>query len=231
MSNNRKLRIVGPGEAFSLDLPEPPEGWEAHDARVVEERARAESRARDRANLDAGIPKLFARKIAAGDVLPGLPGMRALLSAGADGGPPRRGIYVLSGPIGCGKSHAAAAWLTEFGGRAPMWSTAARLAATSRYDADARARRESATAMVLDDLGVEYADRGGSFLSDLDELVDWFYATEKPLVITTNIALAERGGRNPFADRHKGRIASRITESRGWLAVSGPDLRRRGGRQ
>jgi len=231
MSKNRNLRIVGPSEAFALDLPVPSEGWEAHDARVAEGRRIDESRARARANLEAGIPDLFARRIATGEVRPELPAMRALQSAGADGGPPRAGIYVLSGPTGCGKSMAAAAWLAEFGGRAPLWDSAARLSATSRYDADARARRESATGMVLDDLGVEYADRGGNWQADLDALVDWFYGHGRPLVVTTNIPLAGRDGRNPFADRYQARIASRVAESLGWLAVSGPDLRRRGGRQ
>lgn len=131
------------------------------------------------------------------------------------------GIAVLAGVPGCGKTTAATWWALELqhGRPAPMFLRATELASTSRFDADARAHWMRASALVLDDLGTEYADAKGSFRVDLDELVDVFYAGRRTLVITTN------GTRDEFHTRYGERIYDRLRECGAWLTVTGGSLR------
>ena len=93
----------------------------------------------------------------------------------------------------------------------------------SRYDS----RRDdllAAPALILDDLGSEFLDDKGSFLVDLDELVDTYYRAMRPLVITANCT-AEL-----FRARYGTRIFDRLLESGEFYLVSGLSLRgRRGG--
>lgn len=124
-------------------------------------------------------------------------------------------LVVLQGGVGCGKSCSAALWAIEHGAR---WITAKDLARTSTYDDDFRSV-ERARRLVIDDLGTEYADQKGFFLSNLDGLIDARYADELPTVITTNVSAAE------FKSRYGERIADRIRGSGAWVEVGGGSLR------
>ena len=67
---------------------------------------------------------------------------------------------------------------------------------------------------MLDDLGAEYVDAKGSFLVDLDELIDTYYGDERPLVITTNLT------KDDFKARYGARIERRVRECGKWLSFS-----------
>lgn len=132
----------------------------------------------------------------------------------------RESVLVLSGAPGCGKTTAAAWWALRR--RAPFpFLRATAFAASSRYDRETRAEWFTAPALALDDLGAEYADSKGSFLTDLDELVDVFYADRRPLIITTNCTGRE------FVDRYGTRITDRFRECGTWVVVEGSSLRKK----
>lgn len=133
-----------------------------------------------------------------------------------------RPLLVLSGGVGSGKTTAAAWVIASMRFPLPRFLRATTFARTSRYDAAANLAWSKAGALVLDDLGAEYIDSKGSFLTDLDELLDTYYADRRPLIITTNLGVDE------FRDRYggrEGRIASRIREAGAWAQCGGLDLR------
>lgn len=136
------------------------------------------------------------------------------------GGRSDASIMILSGPKGCGKTVAAAWWALRHRPM-PAFLRASTFAASSRYSRDDRERWMGAAALVLDDLGAEYADGKGSFLVDLDELVDVFYGDCRPLLITTNC------GVDAFKARYGERIADRIRECGVFFEWSGPSFRGR----
>ena len=129
---------------------------------------------------------------------------------------PRPAIVVLQGGVGCGKSCAAALWAIQTGAR---WITAKALARLGYEDELTKLGR--AGALVLDDLGTEYADAKGFFVSNLDGLIDDRYSRELPTVITTNVAPSD------FKERYGERIVDRIREAGKFIAVGGQSLRRR----
>jgi DNA replication protein DnaC len=130
-------------------------------------------------------------------------------------------ILVLSGSLGCGKTTAAARWALKHCERytAPLFLRASTLARTSRFDSDTRETWLNAPGLVLDDLGVEYADAKGSFQADLEELVDCYYGKRRPLIITTNVRKEE------FKVRYRDRIADRLRECGTWFAIADGSLR------
>jgi DNA replication protein DnaC len=130
-----------------------------------------------------------------------------------------RSACVLSGKPGTGKTVAAALWCLGRRERV-QFVRASTFAASSRYNAEQRAKWFDADGLCLDDLGAEYLDAKGSFLVDLDELVDTFYADRRPLIITTNLSAAE------FKKRYDRRIEDRIRECAAWLVVDGESMRR-----
>ena len=73
--------------------------------------------------------------------------------------------------------------------------------------------------MCLDDLGAEYVDTKGSFLVDLDELIDAHYADRRPLFITTNLAWSV------FVERYGERIVSRMRQCARWVVLRDTDMR------
>lgn len=138
-----------------------------------------------------------------------------------------RCILVASGPPGTGKTTIAALWCWERmqqngdNSRAlPHWFTAAEFARSSRYDKE-RGELIGVPALVLDDLGVEYADAKGSLRTDIDELVDSFYSSTRRLLVTTN--LDAKG----FEERYGARVMDRIAEAGTWLPVLGASRRRK----
>lgn len=141
-------------------------------------------------------------------------------------------LLVLSGPPGCGKTTASALWLLDLVSDAgnwsgalfaysPLWVTAARLSRWPRYDERAMASLLSATHLVVDDLGAEFVDAGGSYLTLVDELVNERYNARRPTVLTTNLQSAD------FKARYGERIADRVRETGRFVSLSTPSLRRR----
>lgn len=125
-------------------------------------------------------------------------------------------IVVLSGGVGCGKSCAAALWAIEKGAK---FITANELARVSPYDEKATDLAKI-KALVIDDLGCEYLDPKGFFLSHLDGLINDRYSNGRETVITTN--LDAEGFR-----RYGERILDRIREAGKFLKVGGQSMRRK----
>lgn len=129
-------------------------------------------------------------------------------------------ILALTGGTGAGKTLAGCWIAQEVGGTRPGFIRATRLERAGRYDRDLDAWLRSRTMLVIDDLGVEFLDGKGAFISILDELVDIAWCRRTRLVFTANLdakGLAERLGQ---------RIWSRVAD----VGMVGPcgatDLRR-----
>lgn len=151
------------------------------------------------------------------------------------------GIVVLAGNPGSGKTAAAARWAYTRDSYAPRFLRAAEFFRWSRYDHEKRDAVLSELALVLDDAGAEYADAGGSYRVDLDELIDRFYGNRRVLVITTNIAyatpeqrdrLAAGGvkvdaGAPTFVERYGERVTDRVRECGRWVDSASVSMRRR----
>lgn len=138
----------------------------------------------------------------------------------------REGIVVLSGLPGCGKTTAAAWWLLQPRERVPYVGTssarfidATGLARWPKYDNAEMLKLTRSRALVIDDLGVEYADKKGAYSSLLDEVINSRYSAELPTVITTNLPGAE------FKARYGERIADRIREAGRFVELGGESLR------
>lgn len=187
------------------------EDWKAHDARCASDNlALAEQDTRSAVSQLADLD--WPRKVL-------LSASKHKVALGVfDGKFPSQNITVLAGPPGVGKTVTAAAWAVHSPAR-PRFLRASALAAASRYSQDARAKWMETRSLVLDDLGDEYTDKAGSFLVDLDELVDTYYSDLRTLVITTNL------GREEFASRYGVRIADRLRESGRWITMTGPSRR------
>ena len=164
----RSLGITGP----TLSDRE----WEKRDV-VCAERRRIEAghdrerqlRERYQVLHAAGHPERALRLVYSSDLDTSLPAIAHVRSWDPD----RTNILVLAGSVGAGKSVAATWWAAQQS-YVPVYVTAMAFARQSRYDA----RRDellAAPALILDDLGSEFFDAQGSFLVDLEELVDTFY--------------------------------------------------------
>lgn len=144
-------------------------------------------------------------------------------------------IVVLSGQAGCGKTTAAAAWLYDwiadpnqypaeeyfalkFNGKA-VWLTGARLARWKKYDDEAMAKLLTAHRLVLDDVGTEFLDEKGNYLSVLDEVINERYANRRKTVVTTNLTAEQ------FRARYGERIADRIREAGRFISLSAKSMR------
>lgn len=192
------------------------EEWAERDRRVAAARnmpvqivvrdAVAEARKR-------GVPHLAADIVAAGLVdNPAVDAVREWDASAMK----RGGILVLAGDKGTGKTVAAAWWAIASGAR---FMRASAFARASRYDAgfDALLAEPS---LVIDDLGSEFNDGGGSFRVNLDELIDVTYSDYHRLIITTNCTADE------FRIRYGERIMDRLRERGAWVGVVGESLRR-----
>lgn len=140
-------------------------------------------------------------------------------------------LLVLSGPVGCGKTTAAARWLAAVETARscipcddPLFLPVAQLERTSRYSEPAMARIERARALVLDDLGAEYLDDKGAFVALLDSVIDARYRNLRRTVITTNLHAPQ------FAARYGERSVDRIRERGRFVELCGESMRRKGGR-
>lgn len=190
--------------------------------RQEEERENAESAARQKAEQLAaiGTPAKDVRLIQAGEIRD-TPARRALA--------PKSGVeyalIVLSGNTGCGKTTAASEWVLGGDGGMPgagsLFVKAAALARWDCYDVEQMDRLLLAPRLVIDDLGVEYMDAKGRFLSVLTEVIDVRYDAARPTVITTGLSAAD------FKARYRERIADRIREVGLFIDLDGNSLRGR----
>lgn len=204
----------------------------AAEERAAEEKATNESRAKAKADaIEAEIGKLLGRDGSAPRTdLPAaaLSCIDAGIRDTAAVAIVREGVHgavVLSGGAGSGKTVAAAWWVVSFlrnpdrwrqgldehevkwRGMLPEFVTAAHLARWERYSDAEMNRLLHSPALVIDDLGVEFSDRGGSFQATLDEVINARYGAELPTVITTNLDGAA------FKARYGERIADRIRQT------------------
>jgi hypothetical protein len=143
-------------------------------------------------------------------------------------------LLVLAGPPGVGKTTAGgfaiAEWLRrsrtgaelDERGHGPRFVGVHRLGRLSRYAVAAWEAIERCPLLVLDDLGMEYLDRGGYSVSVVDCVFSARYAAELPLIVTTNLDLFD------FTARYGERVADRLRESGRYVGCTGPSLRGRG---
>lgn len=195
------------------------EQWQAQDAKVDAERAQVDAadrvarmRARRSEYLDAGFP-LRALEYAerCDETAKAIERVKTWKSEDEN-------VLVLAGVLGCGKT-VAAAWWAMRQRVAPRFIRSTTFAAGSRYDAAKRSQWFEASALVLDDLGTEYADAKSNYLVDLDELIDVFYGNRKPLLITTNCEP------EPFKERYGARIVDRIRECGAFAWIKSASMR------
>jgi DNA replication protein DnaC len=126
------------------------------------------------------------------------------------------GLVVLSGAPGCGKTAAVSWWLSRAPGS--KFITAAKLSRISKWGDEVK-ELIKATRLGIDDLGVEFADDKGFFVSLLDDVINERYSRQRPTVITTNMQAPL------FSSRYKGRIVDRVDEFCGFTSLSGGSLR------
>lgn len=139
-------------------------------------------------------------------------------------------LVVLSGGVGCGKTTAAVWWLWH--GSHPRqtyvrvtdrrFMRASWFERHSRYDDKVISPLETSRALVVDDLGMEYADARGNFLADIDALLDARYSNLLPTVATTNLTA------DAFKERYGRRLRDRILGSGRFFNVNRPSLRPQG---
>lgn len=201
--------------------------WADHDARVAQKkrelevstlegkRATPEGKEIGRwtALIDAGFPRRAVDAARAADT------RRAAIVRLSQWDPSDRCVMLAAGAAGCGKT-VAATWWASTREKAPLFVRASTFAASSRYDSDKREPWLKASGLVLDDLGAEYLDAKGSFLADLDELVDTFYGDKRPLVITTNCT------REVLEKRYGERVYDRLRECGVFWSTDEESMRR-----
>lgn len=183
------------------------------DAKAVAD-AEAE-RDRRRASLKArGIPARTLRVLESTPLAntPALQEVRAFL-ADRD-----LRILVLSGPKGCGKTMASA-WAIAGEGREGRFVDVPTLMRIEKYSDEAMRPLEHDPLLVIDDLGAEYADTKGNFLSTLDGLINARYANDVRTIVTTNQSS------KTFQERYDERIIDRIREVGRFRELVGPSLR------
>lgn len=147
-----------------------------------------------------------------------------------------QGLTVLSGLPGCGKTVAASHWIygwamnpqnwdvdatpARLRGRM-LWVTAAKLSRWPKYDEEQMRKLLGADRLVIDDMGVEYLDEKGAYLSLLDEVLNARYDGMRPTVMTTNLDA------QTFKERYGVRLADRIREVGKFIPVATESMRRK----
>lgn len=170
---------------------------------------------RAQALLDGGFPPIVVDPLRSDALLatPALECARSFLAGSST-------MLLLIGGTGTGKTTAGAWIAREAGGSRPGLVRSTALERAGRYDHAHADWLTARTLLVLDDLGVEYIDAKGAFLSLLDELIDKAYGHRRRLVITTN------ADEQTIADRVQERIWSRISEAATIVRCGDVDLRR-----
>lgn len=201
--------------------------WVERDAQILEDRQKAgreersvEWQKRKQGLIDKGLAKRHLSEIYRGQIKQ-IPAIAAVKNIGSDG------VYVLSGNVGCGKTFAAHVWLLDaLGGKPERWrvrdirfATATWFARTSRYGQGKFEDLGKPGRLVLDDLGVEYADENKSFLVDLDELLDMRWSNGYPTLVTTNLTDTN------FQARYGARLYDRMRGAGRWRNVKHKSMR------
>jgi DNA replication protein DnaC len=197
------------------------EEWDERDAQIqsdleakeAEERGQADERRRELL-LEREAPERAVDGIHAPSFMETSEACLALYGLQNDA----RSIRVLAGGVGSGKTFAAVWWLAQYGGPSPLFMRVSEFETISRYDKEHRRRWKTASALVLDDLGAEYADGKGNLLADLDELIDVYSGRTAQLIITTNLKPDQ------FKERYKSRIVSRLRAGARWKSLTGGDM-------
>lgn len=134
-----------------------------------------------------------------------------------------KSILVLAGAAGCGKSVAAALWLTghvwptsrwkqaegewQFTEELPAWSRASEFSRVDHYDDDDVQPLLLAPRLVIDDCGEEYLDKFGFCAALFDEVISTRHEQDRPTLITTRLSF------NEFIARYGERMYSRLREN------------------
>jgi len=203
----------------------PPGGWESREAVLDavreqnEANMRAEQELNHRRQLVAwGVPAKDVERI----TVAGLNRTRPLERIERH----TEGILVLAGSVGCGKTTAAAWWLSQqepahkyVKTTSPVFIPTFRFERLSRYSDADMARVERARRLVVDDIGTEFLDTKGNFVALLRGLVDARYADGLPMVITTNLSADD------FASRYGERTIDRLREVGAFAFIDAPSLR------
>jgi DNA replication protein DnaC len=202
-----------------------PEEWRKRDAEIREIQA-AEAAEKERHRTaefeklkgEIGIPSKFLALVN-GRMDP-TEAMAEVKKGGFD-------ILVLSGDVGRGKTVAAVWWLLQAirERRRPLFVTAAKLSRWERYDGAEMDKLLGASRLVIDDLGNEYNDAKGNFLTLLDELVADRVANKRPTVITTNLTAEAFLGEGDQPGRYGVRVRDRIKESGRFQEFAGASFR------
>jgi hypothetical protein len=129
-------------------------------------------------------------------------------------------VLALTGGVGSGKTLAAMHVAVEAGGSRPGFIRSTRFERMGRYERELQAWLDARTMLVLDDVGVEFLDGKGAYLSLLDELVDQAWGDRRRLVITANLSPTE------LAKRVGERVWSRIADVGMVGQCGGEDMRR-----
>lgn len=214
-----------------IEAREADPAWQEQQRREQEVRAaevRRATAAGQRELLAKLLPEKVLEELRAGKV-DKTPAIEALEQA-----PP---LVVLSGGTGTGKTTAAGWWLytwvmdpsnwsaVDTWGTAPrlmgsaIFVTGARLARWARYDDGQMDKLLRASRLVIDDLGGEFMDVKGAFLSLIDEIINERYANRRPTVLTTNFKVED------FRERYEARIADRIRELGKFIALGNVSMR------
>ena len=134
---------------------------------------------------------------------------------------------VLSGPPGVGKTVAAALWLKELTVGMTLqkmkrrWVFSNELNRSNVYSGDALTDICTVLALVLDDVGSEYRDKGGLFESTINHVFESRSSLPHRTIITTNLPLRE------FSSRVGERAWSRIRGYGDFVRLTGDDMRQR----
>lgn len=188
--------------------------YQAAIARVRELEAREERQERIRDLEARGVPRKDVTAIVDGQ----LDDTEALVAARSWELDATLHLLLLLGRPGAGKT-TAAGWLCRERGR---MITAPAMARMSAYDRHGVVTLESEPLLVIDDVGTEYADKGGLYASMLDTVVNARYASQLPTVATTNLTVAA------WRTRYGDRILDRVRECGQAVALTSPSLRGRG---
>ncbi len=140
-------------------------------------------------------------------------------------GQPAPLVVVLSGGVGCGKSCAAGEEMIKRAGR---FITSADLGKESPYE-DGMKNISKAKFLVIDDLGCEYLDPKGFFLSTFDWLINHRIGNELTTIITTNLP-AKPPKDDPQAksfQQYGERVLDRIREVGRFVHVGGESMRKK----
>lgn len=120
-------------------------------------------------------------------------------------------FLVLTGEPDTRKTGSACWALTREPGRFVVARDLVAIASAPKADGDRWYLVRTAPLLVIDDVGAQYHDEKGYFLTTFNGLIDERYAAARKTILTTNL------DPETFAARYEERIARRIRESGTWF--------------